>query len=365
MGDRFGRYELLRTLGRGGMSWTSLAEVQGPRGFRKRLAIKRLHESLLTSGEARACFDAEARIAGLLEHNHIVRTYEYGDVDDEPYLAFEVVPGLTLEAVLAGLERGDGGMPIGTALHLGRCLALALAHAHEVRDPNGRATQITHRDVNPSNTLVSWQGAVKLADFGVARHSAATLAAIPGAVRGRFAYMAPEQAEQPSPDARADVFSLGAVLYRCLAGRDAFSGLSSVEDLRQAHLRGVAPLRALRPQTPLFLSELIMSSLARHPADRPASARAVARHLQAVSRRIVDACDDLALADLLGTLRHRWQAGVSTPVAGTQAATPAGGPERPPTLAGMSVPGARLAVLASTPGAKRAELDPSTPCPHP
>ncbi|MCP4869016.1 MAG: serine/threonine protein kinase [Proteobacteria bacterium] len=269
MGDRFGRFDVLRVLGRGGMSWTCLGELQGPRGFRKRLAIKRLHESLLSSDEARARFDAEARVCGLLEHNNIVRAYEYGDVGNEPYLAFELVQGLTLSRVLAGLDAADRKMAIGASVHLGRSIASALSYAHRVRDPNGRAVQIVHRDLNSSNTLISWNGEVKVADFGVARHTPASLAAIPGAIRGRFAYMAPEQAGQ-APSMRGQMYSASACCCTSASrGRARSMGGHGRRVARSSRARHPAAARAAIPDTglPVGAGHVVARAEPRGPAE--------------------------------------------------------------------------------------------------
>ncbi len=342
MENTFGRFDVLRSLGRGGMSWTCLVEVHGPRGFRKRMALKRLHAALLDQPEVRALFDTEARICGALEHNNIVRAYEYGDVGDEPYIAFELVEGMTLRHLLRGLATDDRKVPVGFVCHLGRSLATALDYAHR--------KGIVHRDVCSANVLLSWNGEIKLADFGVARHTAESLAReAPAAVHGRFAYMAPEQADGAEPAPRADLFSLGALLYECLTGRRPFPGVTSVDELRAAHGRGRPPLRALRPQTPVFLAEVIASCLARDPEDRPQTAAEVARHLQAVARRINEPADDLAVHDLLGALQHRWgRASGMDAGAPSSLGPPLVEPPSKPSVDGTSVPGARLAVLNAT-----------------
>jgi len=173
--------------------------------------------------------------------------------------------------------------------------------------------------------------------------------------------MAPEQAESAPVTERADVFSLGAVLYECLTGSGPFEGLESVEQMKAAHERGIPPLRALRPETPVFLAELVTSSLAAKAAHRPHSAAEVARHLQAVARRVGEPCDDLATADLMGVLEHRrgLRQGGRRSVAGTELGSSFQSAAGAPNPAGPSVPGSRLAVLASTPGVPAPDLDPS------
>lgn len=343
MTGRFGRFQIIRSLGQGGMSNISLAELRGPRGFRKRLALKRLLPSLLDRPELRLLFESEARICGLLEHSNLVRAYEYGLEEGEPYIAFELVQGVTLRNLLHGLSVAKRPMPLGAVLHVARCIASALSYAHSLTDLEGRRLRLVHRDISSANTLLSWPGEVKVADFGVARHDASTFQSVPGAIRGRFAYMAPEQADGEEIDGRTDLFSLGVLVYECLAGHRPFERANDLEGLRAAHTHDIPPLLDARPGIPVFLAELVTACLHPNLSQRPCSADQFLRHLRAVERRIDEPADALALADILAALRLQWTRPVID--VGAETATHTIRPAEEPPAGG-----ARLAVLGSVPG---------------
>ncbi len=301
--DRFGRYHIRRTLGRGGMCHIALAELRGPRGFRKQLALKRLHRPLLGREDVHRLFESEARVCGLLQHSNIVHAYEYGWHDDEPFLALELVEGVSLRHLVHGLRAERRRVGLGAALWIARSVAAALSYAHSLSDLEGRPLGLVHRDVSSSNILLSWRGEVKLADFGVARHAHSTIKSVPGTVRGRFAYMAPEQAVGRQVDHRADLFSLGVLMYECLTGVRPFDGVTDIETLRQAQAGGPRPLVELRRRVPARLRALVEACLEPDPDLRPEDASKIEHHLQAIAIQLGAPADSLALTRELRFLR--------------------------------------------------------------
>jgi hypothetical protein len=273
---RLGRYRVLRTLGVGGMGM--VFEAEDPR-LGRRIALKVMRPERAEGPVARQRFLREARALAAVTHDHIVPVYEADEAGGVLYLAMPLLPGESLDARL----RRDGPLPVAEVLRLGREAAEGLAAAH--------ARGLVHRDVKPSNlwleALPEAAGAdgsrsrAKLLDFGLARPTGGEPGVTePGMVVGTPAYMAPEQAAGHSVDGRADLFSLGCVLYQACTGRPPFQGGDTIATLMAvATEQPPAPL-AVNPAVPLALSELILRLLAKAPAERPANAREVSAALQ-------------------------------------------------------------------------------------
>lgn len=220
----FGRYTLRAVLGEGGMGRVYRAELVGPAGFRKHLALKVIR-GVADDGDARAFFEQEARIGGLLRHPNIVDIYDFGFVGPWPFLAMEWVVGTGLDQIL----REGGALPPRLALRLAAQVARGLAHAHGLLDDDGAPLHVVHRDLKPGNVLVTKEGLAKITDFGLARVTRGAGAADwSGVVRGTPAYMSPEQARGDALDGRSDLFALGAMLYEMVTGRRIFGGESLV-----------------------------------------------------------------------------------------------------------------------------------------
>ena len=221
-GTRLGRYVVVRRIGGGGMAELYLARLDGPNRFVKPVALKLMHAHLVDTPEFVGMFMREARIAASLQHPQIVQVLDVAEADGEYFLALEYVHGLDLRRLLS-TRRGEP-LPLGAALRIVIDVATGLHHAHSLCDGTGRALGIVHRDVSPSNILLSYDGAVKLTDFGIARMTEQTHVTASGVIKGKTGYMSPEQCLQEHVDARSDVFSLGVVLYEVTTGRPAFPG---------------------------------------------------------------------------------------------------------------------------------------------
>jgi tRNA A-37 threonylcarbamoyl transferase component Bud32 len=254
---RFGRYELLRPLGKGGMAEVFLARYVGPEGFQKQLVIKRVLPELGTERRFLRLFFDEARTHVSLSHGNLVHVFDFGRVGNAYFIAMEHVPGCDLGTLLADVHKRGQGLPAALVAHLGIELCRGLAYVHR--------REFVHRDVSPRNVLLSTEGEVKLADFGVALTAASDDRA---GVRGTLAYMAPEQARGESTDGRADLFALAMVLAEALTGRrlrvspDTETALATAREPPPLELEG-------------SLGALLERATARAPDDRFADAEAM------------------------------------------------------------------------------------------
>ena len=226
----FGRYTLVRRVGTGGMAEIWKAKAQGPAGFEKVLAIKKVLPHLVEDGEFIDMFVEEAKLVATLVHPNIVQVFDFGQVGKLDYfIAMEYVAGSNLAQVLRRLGERGARMPLEVALYIVLEACKGLGHAHSKTDMSGNSLAIVHRDVSPQNILVSFGGEVKVTDFGIAKVASALTRTAEGHVRGKLAYMSPEQANTHSMDNRSDLFSLGVVLYELITGRRLFSGSSASE----------------------------------------------------------------------------------------------------------------------------------------
>ncbi|WP_224248177.1 serine/threonine-protein kinase [Hyalangium gracile] len=279
----FGRYELLRPLGEGGMARVYLALARSAGGFERLFVIKRLHEPLARQPEAVAQFMDEARLGASLVHSNVVPVYDFGEVDGEYYLASEYILGRDLDTVVRrSFERDGDPLEPATVFFVAQEVLKALGYAHTRQDTQGRPLGIVHRDVSPMNILASGRGEVKLLDFGIAKSAHRSTHTRAGLVKGNIHFMAPEQARGLEVDGRADLFSLGMTLFWCLTGELLYTGQTEFDQLIQAaegpseeHWERIA-------QLPAPCAAILQRALQPHPADRFWSAEEFARALPAV-----------------------------------------------------------------------------------
>ncbi|MEM6996081.1 MAG: protein kinase [Myxococcota bacterium] len=210
-GARVGRYHLLRRLAIGGMAELQLACAEGLAGFQKVVVLKHVLPHLAADPDFVELFLNEARLAATLTHPNIVQVSDIGEADGDYFYVMEYVHGRNARELLREAGR-RGSMPLDVALTIGIGAAAALSHAHEARDLAGEPLGLVHRDLSPANLLVSYDGAVKLTDFGIAKAAARSTETIGGAVKGKIGYMSPEQCRGETVDQRSDIFALGVVL---------------------------------------------------------------------------------------------------------------------------------------------------------
>jgi tRNA A-37 threonylcarbamoyl transferase component Bud32 len=231
----FGRYMLLDRLGEGGMAQVYTAVIFGAEGFRRRFVIKRLRPELLNEPAVVAQFIDEANMASSLVHSNIVPVLDFGKVGDEYFLATEYILGRDLDRVTSRHRETLGtGLPLTAALFAAHETLKALEYAHTKMGPGGKPLGIVHRDVSPNNILVSARGEIKLFDFGIVKAEGRVTRTQQGVVKGNVVFMSPEQARGQEVDARADLFSLGLVLYSFLTGEPLYRGTVSYEVLLHA-----------------------------------------------------------------------------------------------------------------------------------
>jgi eukaryotic-like serine/threonine-protein kinase len=280
-GDKLGRYQLLLPIARGGMGQVWAARRVGSRGTEGLVAIKTLLPSHEDSEQLQAMLRSEARLASQIRHPNVAETLELGEERGTFYLVMEWVEGEPLEQILRA-ARSMGGIPIAVAVDLIVQGLRGLHAAHEAHDDKGRLLGLVHRDISPQNLLVTYTGKVKLVDFGVAKatHRMSQPTAV-GEVKGKFAYMAPEQVQGERLDARADVFAMGIVLYRITTGKHPFKSDNPAATIRNILSDGTVPPSHVVPGYSPLLEKVVLKALARDRTERFASAREMMEALEA------------------------------------------------------------------------------------
>jgi serine/threonine protein kinase len=280
----FGGYQLLERLAMGGMAEVFLARPDGQERF---VAVKRILPNIAADDDFIAMFIDEAKIAGQLTHPNIAQILDIGKINTSYFIAMEYVSGHDVRALwdrvreAADTEGKDAtrGLPIPMACHIVKKLAEGLDHAHRKRDAKGRPLGIIHRDVSPQNVLISYDGELKIIDFGIAKAANRIVKTQTGILKGKFAYMAPEQARGEPIDHRSDIFAIGVVLYELLTGERAFKGDTDFVLLEKVRRVDVIPARDLRPDLPRELERIMMKALGREASERYAWASALAGDL--------------------------------------------------------------------------------------
>jgi serine/threonine protein kinase len=270
--ELFGDYELEKRLGVGGMAETFVAVRRGVGGFEQRVCLKRILPAFAGDAEFVDMFLREARLSALLHHGHIARVLDFGVAEGRYYLTLELVEGTDLRSVLRHLRIRAEKLDPGLVSFVAHALGAALDFAHATTE-KGETKGIVHRDVSPSNVLLSDCGEVKLADFGIAKAMNRPGSLESNALKGKIAYMAPEYALGRHCSARSDLFSLGVLLYECLAGFRPFDGGHDLETLEHARTGHREPLRTAAPHAPAPLVDAVEALLNPDPRARPADAR--------------------------------------------------------------------------------------------
>ena len=279
--ERFGDYELVERLGVGGMAETFVAVRRGLDDFEQRVCLKRILPTFVNDPDFVEMFLREARLSALLHHGHIARVLDFGMAGGTHFLTLELIEGADLRAVLRHLRRRGESLGAGLTSYIAHALASALDFAHTA-DDKGHAAGIIHRDVSPSNVLLSNAGEIKLADFGIAKATNLPGSIQSGALKGKIPYMAPEYALGRECSARSDLFSLGVLLYECLAGYRPFDGENDLQTLERARNGRRRRLREASPAAPAPLADAIESLLAPKPEVRPPHATAFLEMLSAI-----------------------------------------------------------------------------------
>ena len=271
--QRLGRYELLARLATGGMGEIFLARMEGAQGFEKLFVVKRILPHLADDQRFRQMLIAEARLASKLSHANICQVYELGETDGQLYIVMEYMEGVTLLPLLRKQSKEQGALDFGFVGGVVQQTSDALHYAHELRDRSGESLGIVHRDVTPSNVFLTESGVVKILDFGIAKVKDASANTQTGTVKGKYAYMAPEQLRGASLDRRVDVFALGVCVYEMLALRRQFQRKTDYLTFRAVMEQPIPDIRRYRPDVPDALALALAHALDRDPANRFETAR--------------------------------------------------------------------------------------------
>ena len=305
-GETLGRYEILMPIARGGMATVWAARLTGSRGFTKLVAIKTMLPGLSDDPDFEAMFLDEARLAAKIKHPHVVEIVDLGDEDEWIYIVMEWVNGETM-FTLNKRAKAKGGIPLPLMLRIASSACAGLHAAHELRDPKGNLLDLVHRDISPQNVMISFDGIVKIVDFGVAKAAGrAHETRVAGIMKGKVPYLSPEQLTGLKVDRRSDLFSLGVLMYVMVSGRHPFRGESDAKTMENICSRAPVPLRDLVPDVRPDLEAIVMRALEKTPEARwPDCARmqrALDQVLSAMGVAVTDGDVAVFVRSVLGDL---------------------------------------------------------------
>jgi serine/threonine protein kinase len=337
-----GKYRLIASLGQGGMATVYLAVVMGSSGFRKLAVVKLLRPEIAVDAEFVQMFLDEARLCARLSHPNIVHTYDVG-VDKLGYvLAMEYLDGVSLHAGVAKLGKGGGPLKFPLQAKILLEVLEGLRYAHELKDYDGSLLQIVHRDVTPQNIFLTYNGQVKLLDFGIAKTAASSVNTATGVIKGKLTYMAPEQARGDPVDARTDLYAVGVMLWEAIAGRRRWpTGLSQPALFLRLATGEQPEIPGAEAQGyPAEFDAIAMKALAPKPEDRFQTATEFSEVLEAAMRKM----DPVTLRDLGAMLseafaqgRERMRNAIEEQFRSIDTGGPASEPHQVPVVASPSL----------------------------
>jgi len=281
-----GKYRLIAKVGRGGMAGVYLAVARGPVGFNKLVVIKRLLPQFVEEDAVREMFLDEARLAARLNHPNVVQTFEVNEHRDTYYIAMEYLEGQSLRSFAREMKRRKERIPPNFAARIIADVLKGLEHAHELRDYDGTPIELVHRDVSPHNIFITYDGQVKLVDFGVAKAANQSQQTEVGVIKGKVSYMAPEQALGESIDHRADIFAVGVVFWEMLTNQRLLrAGSATASLIKLINMTRVEPPSEHVKDLDPMLDQIVLKALERDPDDRYASARELREALESYLER--------------------------------------------------------------------------------
>jgi tRNA A-37 threonylcarbamoyl transferase component Bud32 len=315
-----GRYAMRAQIAAGGMATVHLGKLLGPVGFSRVVAIKALHAQFAKDPDFLAMFLDEARLAGRIRHPNVVSTFDVVVRDGELFLIMDYVPGEALGRLIRMANAAGRSVPLPIALSVLHGALEGLHAAHEASDPQGHALGIVHRDVSPQNMLVGVDGVTRILDFGVAKAVGRMQVTRGDQLKGKIAYMAPEQLSRQRVDRGVDIYAASIVLWELVTGQRLFQADDEVSTLQLALAGNIPRARELRPEIPMAVEEIIAQGLARRRDDRFASAQDMARALErtgllAPAREVSAWVKELAHAELAARAHLLWE--LETNSAGT------------------------------------------------
>jgi len=293
---RFGPYTLARRIGAGGMGEVYLAREEA---LRRACVVKKVLPRLMENKQFLGRFRDEARVVVHLQHPQIARVYAMGEVEGQLYLAMEYVQGKTLSRLAYRMRQKGLVMPVGVALHIGERLCQGLAYAHEAKDGTGQPLMLVHRDLSPANVCLSYDGELKIIDFGASQSTLKEQQTAPRVVIGNLTYMSPEQARKKFVDRRADVYAAGVVLWELLAWVALPQKGDPLERWRRAAYPKWEPPSKFRTGLPPQVDTLLMRALSLEPQDRYPDAGVVGTELARLKAKVAPGVSDADVAKLM------------------------------------------------------------------
>ncbi|NIQ39946.1 MAG: protein kinase [Proteobacteria bacterium] len=294
---RIGPYFLRRKVARGGMAELFLADYVRQDGFRRKVAVKRILPHLVENPDFIKMFTREARLAALLQHPNIVQIFDYGKIENAYFIAMEYIDGKNLGEIISA---HDQGLLVDHAVFIISEICKGLDYSHKKRDDNtGEPFNIVHRDISPQNLLISYQGEVKISDFGISKARSEPSLTQAGVIKGKLAYLSPEQALGETVDHRADIYALGLVFYEALTGKRVYRFSSDIEAIRAIPKMEIDPLANAMPQIPEGLNRIVMKCLEKRRDLRYHDASALYADLAAFRRELKITLDASDLADFM------------------------------------------------------------------
>jgi len=297
--ETMGGYDLLRRLGSGGMAEVHLARASGIHGFQKLVVLKQILPHLSRDKHFVRMFLEEARVAALLDHPNVVQVFDLGKEEGEYFFTMEFVYGENLQGLLKGLQKVGQTLAVEHVVTVGIGVAAGLHYAHERVDFDGRALGIVHRDVSPTNVMITYEGGVKVADFGIAKVITRTDVTRAGTRKGKVPYMSPEQCRAEKIDRRSDVFSLGIMLWEAVTGARLFEGDNEFGVMNMIVNGVMRPPSAVKPEIPKELERIIMKALTVDREKRYQTTRELQLDLEAFAREHKVRATPSALGELM------------------------------------------------------------------
>jgi tRNA A-37 threonylcarbamoyl transferase component Bud32 len=295
--DRMGPYLLRQKVARGGMAELFLADYMRRDGFKRRVAIKRILPHLAGNQNFIKMFTREARVAALLQHPNVVQIFDYGKIKNAYFIAMEYIDGKNLGEILTALKQG---LPIDKAVFIISRICKGLDYSHTKREENtGEPLHIIHRDISPQNLLISYQGEVKISDFGISKARSEPSLTQAGVVKGKMAYLSPEQALGEPIDHRADIYALGLVFHETLTGKRVYRFSSDIEAIRTIPKLDIEPVKNLVPDLPEELNRIVMKCLEKQKELRYQSSSDLYTDLAAFIKELRISLDASDLADYM------------------------------------------------------------------
>lgn len=294
--QRIGPYILQRKVARGGMAELFLADYVRRDGFRRKVAVKRILPHLAGNKDFINMFTREARLAALLQHPNIVQIFDYGKIENAYFIAMEYIDGKNLGEILSAMNQG---LTVEQTVFIILQICKGLDYSHTKRDDKGKAFHIVHRDISPQNMLISYQGEVKISDFGISKARSEPSLTQAGVVKGKLAYLSPEQALGESINQQADIYSLGLVFYETLTGKRVYKFSSDIEAIRTIPKKDIDPLIKSMPDLPEEVNRIVMKCLEKDKDSRYQDVSALYNDLLACKKELKFTFDTADLADFM------------------------------------------------------------------